>query len=430
VVQDLVLTLDNVRLLQAKYYSPSTHRTYLAARPAGYEGEFGPGSKTLSLSLVYGCHLSQPLLQTFLEDAGLLISRGQVTNLVTERLDAFHAEQGAVLQAGLASAPWQHLDVTSTPLDGEAHACHVLGNPLFSHYHTTPQQDRASALDVLRGGAPRQYRLDATAYSHLAYLGSAAYLVRALQGFPQAITWTTAEFQQLLDRRLPQLGAEARKQVEEAAAIAAYWADPHWPVVQCLVADDTATLRGLTRELALCWIHDGRHYTKLLPQFECHRRALARFRQRYWDYYRELLAYREAPSAAEAARLEAAFDALFGTESLWTGLSTCIERTRANRVKLLRVLTHPELPLHNNPAELAARRRVRKRDVSFGPRSPAGLRAWDTFQGLAETARKLGLRFWAYLQDRITRAEEIPRLSQIIEARAATMGLGASWAAA
>ena len=38
------------------------------------------------------------------------------------------------------------------------------------------------------------------------------------------------------------------------------------------------------------------------------------------------------------------------------------------------VLDHPELPLHNNASELAVRRRVRKRDVSFGlPPVPVSL---------------------------------------------------------
>jgi hypothetical protein len=60
---------------------------------------------------------------------------------------------------------------------------------------------------------------------------------------------------------------------------------------------------------------------------------------------------------------------------------------------LLLVLEYPELPLHNNASELGIRRRVRKRDVSFGPRSEAGKRAWDTFMTLAETARKLGDSF-------------------------------------
>jgi hypothetical protein len=153
------------------------------------------------------------------------------------------------------------------------------------------------------------------------------------------------------------------------------------------------------------------------------------------DFYRELLAYREAPSPAEADRLEAAFDTLFGTQCLWVDLKTCIERTRANQEKLLRsrpvrVLAHPELPLHNNPAELTARRRARKRDVSFGPRSETGLRAWGTFQGPVETPRKLGIRFWDYLRDRLTQGAEMPPLPEVIATRAADPPLGASWAAA
>lgn len=427
VIQDLVLKTDNVRFRRAKFYAPSTGKTYLAPLPPGYRGQFGPGIRTLALFLGFAGQMSVPLLHTFFQDAGTRISRRQVAHLVTTGLDAFHAEQQAVLRAGLLSSPWQHLDVTSTSVDGKPYACHVLGNPLFGHYHTTPHQDRASALDVLRGGAPRRYRLDATAYAHLLQVGAAARLVRALQTLPQDTTWTAAEFQQWLSRRLPRLGADARKHVEDAAAIAAYWADPTWPVVQCLVADDAAALRGLTPELALCWIHDGRHYTKLLPQFACHRKALAQFRKRYWAFYRELVAYQEAPSPAEAVRLEAAFDTLFSTASLWVDLQRCIDRTRGNKEKLLRVLVHPELPLHNNPAELLARRRVRKRDVSFGPRSPTGLRAWDTFQGLVETTRKLGLRFWAYLQDRILETGTIPPLAELISTRAATLQLGTSW---
>lgn len=430
VIQDLVLQTDNVRFRRAKFWSPSQRKTFLAALPPGYQGEFGPGIKALGLSLVYRAQLSLPLLHSFLEDAGILISRGQVANLVTEQVDRFHAEQHAVLRAGLKSSPWQHLDVTSTPVDGESHACHVLTNPLYAHYHTTPQQDRLSALDVLRGGQPRQYRLDGTAYAHLTRLGVGAGIVRALKTLPQEATWSETEFAALLTQRLPHLGKATRRDVEEAATRAAYWADPRWPAVQCLVADDAATLRELTPELALCWIHDGRHYTKLLPQFSCHRQALARFRQRYWDFYRELLTYREAPSPPEAVRLETAFDQLFSTESLWVDLQTCIHRTRANKAKLLRVLRHPELPLHNNPAELAARRRVRKRDVSFGPRSETGRRAWDTFQGLVETTRKLGIRFWAYLRDRLTQGGEIPPLAELIAARAAEQPLGDSWALA
>ena len=104
--------------------------------------------------------------------------------------------------------------------------------------------------------------------------------------------------------------------------------------------------------------------------------------------------------------------------------------TREKKPELLLALEHPELPLHNNPAELGARQRVRKRDVSFGPRSPAGSAAWDTFMTLAATTRKLGLDFAAYLHDRFTQAGQIPPLADLITARAPQLALSPSDATA
>jgi hypothetical protein len=111
----------------------------------------------------------------------------------------------------------------------------------------------------------------------------------------------------------------------------------------------------------------------------------------------------------------------------YAALDDRIAKTRAKKDALLMVLLHPELPLHNNPAELAARRRVRKRDVSFGPRTPAGQKAWDTFQSLAETTQKLGLSFYQYIFDRISQANQIPPLADLIAERAKPLRLSASW---
>ena len=142
------------------------------------------------------------------------------------------------------------------------------------------------------------------------------------------------------------------------------------------------------------------------------------------------MAYREAPSAAAAATLEAEFDRLFSREVLYRELAVCLARTRGNKEKLLQVLAHPELPLHNNESELAARRRGQKRRVSFGPRSPAGMRAWDTLQGLVETTRKLGVRFAEYVEDRVRGSGKVPPLADLIRERAAELALGGSWTCA
>lgn len=104
-----------------------------------------------------------------------------------------------------------------------------------------------------------------------------------------------------------------------------------------------------------------------------------------------------------------------------------IAKTQAKKAALLLVLDHPELPLHNNAAELAVRHRVRKRDVSFGPRTEAGKEAWDTFMTLAETTKKLGLSFYAYLHDRILAAHAMPPLAELVTLAAQTLNLGNSW---
>ena len=100
-----------------------------------------------------------------------------------------------------------------------------------------------------------------------------------------------------------------------------------------------------------------------------HANLLTDFQKDYWDFYKELLAYQRAPTSAEAFRLESKFDTLFATVSGYDALDDRIQKTRAHKDELLMVLLHPEIPLHNNAAELAVRRQVRQRDVSFGPRS-------------------------------------------------------------
>lgn len=100
------------------------------------------------------------------------------------------------------------------------------------------------------------------------------------------------------------------------------------------------------------------------------------------------------------------------------------------RASLLLVLTYPELPLRNNPAELAARYRARKRDISFGPRTEAGKRAWDTFMTLLATTKKLGISFYDYLRDRVTKSNAIPNLAELIQLAAKELNLGWSYASA
>ena len=94
------------------------------------------------------------------------------------------------------------------------------------------------------------------------------------------------------------------------------------------------------------------------------------------------------------------------------------------------MLAHPEVPLHNNPAELGARQRVRKRDVSFGPRSRTGVTAWDIFGTITQTAAKLGVNVAHYFYDRLSGAYRLPSLADLIIQRAAEAHVPVALAAA
>ncbi len=430
VVQDVVFRADNVRFHKEKYWSYSKAKTYLAKQPLGYEGQFGPGLKALTLTLYYGGGMSEPKILDLYENVGIQISDGQLSNLLIKDRDQFHAEKEEVCEAGLASSPWQHTDQTSTRVDGQNQHCNIVCNPLYTIYTTTPKKDRLSVVDVLRPGRERRFRLNDEA---LGYLESTP-LSKATRNWLSAQRsdqdWDEQTFVERLDTNWPKLNVQQRQAILSAAAVAAYHAEKDLPIVRLLLCDDAPQYNWIAEELALCWVHEGRHYKKLMPVLVPHLELLKDYRKQFWEFYDELLAYRQQPTPEESARLEAEFDKLFSTRTGFDALDSRIAKTKAKKESLLMVLKHPEIPLHNNPAELEARQRVRKRDVSFGPRTQDGIRAWDTFMSLVATAKKLGISFHQYIHDRVSKANEIPSLASLIEARASELELGASWSVA
>jgi len=414
VVQDIEVKTDNVLFRKEKYYSPSTGKTYLAKLPRGYEGEFGPGVKSFGLDMYYEVGASEPKILGFLHRVGLRISRGKLSSLLIENQDEFHAESDAVYESGLRSTSYQQTDSTLTRVNGQNQNCNIVCNPFYTVYRTLAHKDRMSMLDVLRNGRPRKFRLNQTALDCLANVQLSQATQQTLAASCDEMEMDEKAFQEHLTFLLPKLGHQQRKEITDAAAIAAYWAETDWPVIENLVCDDAPHYNKLTRRMMLCWVHEGRPYKKLRPIVPLHRRLLDDFLKRFWNYYHELLTYKESPSQPELTRLEAAFDELFATQTAYDDLDEHITKTRAKKKSLLLVLQYPELPLHNNASELGVRRRVRKRDVSFGPRTEAGRRAWDTFMTLAETTRKLGVSFYAYLHDRITGTHAILPLADLI----------------
>lgn len=428
VVQDIVFRTDNVLFHKEKYYSPGQKRTYLAPLPAGYHGQFGPGVRTWVLLLYFSGRMSEPKILEVLHTIGMSMSAGELSDLLIKDQDLFHAESTDVVKAGLQSSPWHHLDSTATRVNGHNHHCHVLCNQLYSFYCTTPSKDRRSMLRVLQGGADPSFRLNDLAAQLLGKLAvSPKWSEKLLTVLPREVDLSEEQIDAMLDDWLPTMGSIVRKNVKDALAIAAYRTQNSHPVVDLLVCDDAHQFNALTALLALCWVHEYRHYKKLIPRFTHHCTLLQEFDKGFWKLYQGLLQYRLQPSPTQAAALQAEFDQLFAHKSGYQQLDECKARTLKKREQLLMVLSHPEILLHNNPAELAARQRVRKRDVSLQARTRDGIGAWDTFETLVATAKKLGVNLFHYFFDRITSTYALPSLATLIGEQATLMALGNSW---
>ncbi len=427
VVQDLEIRTNNILFRKEKYYSSSESKTYLAGLPRGYEGEFGPGIKALTIVLHFGSNMTEPKILEFFHNAGVHISAGQLSNFLIKNQAVFHAEKDAVYEAGLRSSPWQHIDDTAMRVNGQNQYCHIVCNPLYTAYFTMEKKNRLTVIDVLRNADERIFRLNEEAFSLLEAFKLPTKVIRQSQRFPQDQELSEAEFIGLLKEHLPGLGPRQRDRVLDAAAVAVYHAQLEFQIVRLSICDDAPQFKLVTEELALCWVHDGRHYKKLTPCIAYHRQLLDTFLERYWDFYDQLLAYREHPTPEDRTRLKKEFDGLFSTVTGYEALDGRIAKTKAKKRFLLMVLEHPEIPLHNNPAELGARRRVRQRDVSFGTYTQDGTKASDTFTTLAATAKKLDVSFYAYIYDRVSGTYDVPSLAELITEKAEELQLGASW---
>ncbi len=423
-VQDLRIETETIRFRKEKFYSPSAGQTFLAPLPPGYHGQFGPELQSFLLSQYFAANVSEAKLAQLVSYFGVQISAGQIAHLLTEAIAPFHAESSAVLAAGLASSAYQQLDETSTRVNGQNYSCHVLTTPAYTAYRTTAGKDRLNVLRALTDQQPLGYLFNAQVAAYLAQQGLAAKWRTLLTDWPPDQVWSAAELTaRLADPAWAHLSAGPAKLLREGLALGAYHAQTTWRPVQILLVDDAPQWRHLSPVLALCWVHEGRHYKKLLPVVGCLGRVQARFVERFWRYYDQLRAYQTAPDAHRARWLRQKFRRLFSTVTAYSALNEVIARTKAKETELLRVLENPQLPLHNNAAELGARARVRKRDVSFGPRSAAGLQAWDTFQTLVATTRQVGVNFHAYVRDRLRQRATIPPLADLVRQTAAALKL-------
>jgi len=424
VVQEITIKTKNTLYLKEVYHSPSQHKTYTAELPKGVEREFGHGVKSLIITMKHAANVSEPKIHEFLKNVGILISPATISRILTKNLEIFHKEKADIFRAGLESTRYQQIDDTGAKVKGQNHYAEIICNPFYTAYFTIPHKNRLSILDILQGEKPRTYFFNDEAFSLLESFGLSRKMISKLQNAAFNKELDEKQMQQLLGEIFPDpnKGKNNRTRIMEAGAIAAYHNQTEFPVVKALLSDGAPQYKKLTEEQALCWIHDGRDYTKLVPVVPFHKKELQDFRSQYWTYYGELLQFKQDPSQENADKLSAEFDKLVSTETNYEALNELINKTKEIKSELLLTLKYPEIPLHNNAAELGAREQVRKRDVSLHTMTEEGTKANDTFSTIVQTAKKLGVSAYKYFNDRMSKAFEMPSLAELIGKKAQRLG--------
>ena len=415
--QDLKITTDNVTFNREVYYSPSLGKTFTAALPAGYWGGYGPTLKALILDLHYNGKMTQMPIQAFLSNHGVTISKSTISRILTQNIDEFHHEKEAVITAGMNSTLYQQMDDTSARVNGVNHYTHILCNPFYTAFFTRPRKDRLTILDILMRGKLTFVFDDMTQQLMIDMGLSKKQLLRLEAENPDHRLESDA-MTRLLDKLFPnpKKNKRSRQIILEASAISAYRKHPH--AVAILMTDDAPQFKLISELIALCWIHDGRHYKKLKPVISENKDKVDDFLAKYWDFYHSLLDYKSLASPLMAKKLEHEFDELFATKTGYQALDERILKSQLKKDELLLVLKYPELILHNNNSELGARVQARYRDISLHTITEAGTNAKDTFMTLVETAKKLTVNTYDYFLDRITKKYDVPKLSELISIKA------------
>jgi Transposase IS66 family len=431
-VQDLEIRARVVRYRRERWLTPDG-QSIVAPLPPNTRGHFGPALRRWVLMQHHQGQVTVERLLAQLQAIGISISKREVMRLLIEKQDAFLSEDREVLQAGLATADWISVDDTGARHRGANAVCTQIGNDSFAWFGTTGSKNRQNFLELLRAGHT-DYVVNDAALEYMREHGLSGVVVRQLAGHAQRQFADQAAWQ----RHLAQLGIPERQVTPEpadrlvrhrfasrpdpvrVATEGALWgavAEHGFLNEAVIISDDAGQFN--VGDHALCWIHAERLVHQLETFTDQQRAAQQQVRGLMWWFYADLKAYRAAPTARRRDELQARFERIFVRRTGFAALDRLLARLHANKAELLKVLDHPEIPLHTNGSENDIRCQVTKRHVSGGTKTDLGRDCRDAFLGLSKTCRKLGVSFWNYLGARlgVPNAPPVPRLAEVIRCR-------------
>ena len=149
VIQNLIITTDNVKYRREVYYSPSQHKSYRGELPEDVrdQGEYGPGIRALIPILKAEGNLSEKRILGFFQNFGIEISAAYISQQWTGGYALFHQEKNDLYRSGIANSDYVQIDDTSARVNDVNQYCQIVCSPLFTAYFTTPQQGSPDGVE-------------------------------------------------------------------------------------------------------------------------------------------------------------------------------------------------------------------------------------------------------------------------------------------
>ena len=415
-VQDIIIESQEIQLRLAIYIAPDGSRIR-GEIPKEYSlGHFGANLIAHCLSQYYQCHVTEPLLLNQLHDMGIEISSAQLSNILIKNKEVFHKEKEDILKAGLAHSTYLNTDDTGARHDGENGYCTAVGSPLFTYFESTKSKSRVNFLEILQGDK-KVYALTEEALNYAFEQGIGLKTLSILEKFENKKFKDKNAWLSFLKRHHVKV-AKDQKIATEGALIGGAFVmgiNPYTIIISDGAKQFFVFLHGL------CWVHEERHYRKLIPISEEERIEIEKVRSDIWGFYKKLKEYKKSKNISRAIELSKIFDELFSKTYKSSTINALLSNTRSRKEGLLLVLKYPFIPLHNNDSERDIREYVKKRKISGSTRSEEGRKARDTFTSLKKTCMKLKICFYDYLRDRLITMKNIPQLANLIKEKSESL---------
>lgn len=397
-IQEILFERHNICFELERFLDPATGKIIEAKLPAEFQGhEFGPVLRSFIVSLYFDCDSTHGKIKRQLAGIDINISTSHINNVLLKSADAFDGELTLLREKSLQIDGVQHIDDTSWKVLREQTAFTIVtGNKFFTRFTTVQGKSRHWAIFALSGGVTAKYKMNDVAVDYAVAASNSLKLRAVLKDYCSGRLYNNSEVNELLAQEgLIDLSASIKWNIRTGMYVAALRSGELGECGNALMSDDAGQFNNLYADHGLCWVHELRHYKLIEALNEENRLKLEIFLSDAWSLYETIKLLRAKLSPERLNYVLKEFDRIFVTGA--TGFKKLDQQRKLSAAKidkLLAPLFNAGMPMHNNAAELDVRGRVIKRRVSYFNGSWRGARAWDTYLGLKESCRKLGVSFY------------------------------------